>query len=96
MTLSGSTLGTVQSGSGDLLTINILKETAVNSDGFSSIFSSLPTVNQGEFTSTTTPMPPVLSITTWERGRRLRLEIDTLDTSNAAKGVKATLVVHRI
>jgi len=78
-----------------LFTFDILKEdTAPNTNTFTTIFSTKPTIDASEFTSTTAATPPVLSVTTWEKGRRLQLKIDTLDTDGLARGAKIELVTH--
>ncbi len=78
----------------DLFTIDVLKEDGVNSDSFTSIFSTLPTIDSSEFTSTTATATPVLSVTTWEKGRRLQLKIDTLDINTLGRGAKIELICH--
>jgi len=77
-----------------LFTMEILKENSVNADAFTTILSTKVTIDASEFTSTTAATAPVLSVTTWEKGRRLQLEIDTLDTNGLARGAKIQLLVH--
>ena len=77
-----------------LFTIDILKENSVNANAFTTIFSTKPTIDAAEFTSTTAATPPVLSVTTWEKGRRLQLKIDTLDTDTLGRGSKAVIITH--
>jgi len=78
----------------DLFTIDVLKETGVNSDSFTSIFSTLLTIDSSEFTSTTATATPVLSVTTWEKGRRLQLSISAVDADALSRGVKIELITH--
>jgi len=77
-----------------LWTIDILKENSVNADAFTTIFTTKPTIDASEFTSTTAATPQVLSVTTWEKGRRLQLKIDTLDSNSLARGSKVVIVTH--
>ena len=77
-----------------LFTFDILKENSVNANAFTTIFSTKPTIDASEFTSTTAAAAMVLSVTTLEKGRRLQLKIDTLDTNALGRGAKITLITH--
>lgn len=77
-----------------LFTFDILKEDSVNADTFTTIFSTKPTIDSAEFTTTTAMIPSVISVSTWEKGRRLQLTIDTVDTDGLARGAKLILVTH--
>ena len=77
-----------------LFTIDILKEDSVNANTFTTIFTTKITIDAAEFTSTTAAIAQALSVTTWEKGRRLQLKIDTLDTDNVALGAKVSLLCH--
>ena len=57
-------------------------------------FPHYHTIDATEFTSTTAATPPVISVSTWEKGRRLQLSIDTLDTGGTARGAKISLITH--
>jgi len=74
--------------------MEILKENSVNANAFTTILSTKVTIDASEFTSTTAATAPVISVSTWEKGRRLQLEIDTLDTNALARGAKIQLIVH--
>ena len=94
MAIEDAIAGLTTAGTTDTFTVDVLKEDSVNADTFTTIFSTKPTIDATEFTSTTAAAPPVLSVTTWEKGRRLQLSIDTLDTGGTARGVKIDLVTH--
>ena len=95
MTLEDIIGGLTTAGTGAaLFTMEILKENSVNADAFTTILSTKVTIDASEFTSTTAATAPVLSVTTWEKGRRLQLEIDTLDTNGLARGAKIELLTH--
>lgn len=95
MSIEDAIAGLTTAGTGAaLFTIDVLKEDSVNADTFTTIFSTLPTIDDSEFTSTTAATPPVISVSTWEKGRRLQLSIDTLDTDTLGRGAKIELVTH--
>lgn len=77
-----------------LFEMDILMEDTVNSNSFSSIFSTLITIDAGEFTSTTATTPPELSTTTWDKGKRLQLDINVVDSGQTARGAKISLLLH--
>lgn len=78
-----------------LFTIDVLKETSVNGNAFSSIFTTdLVEIDASEFTSTTAATQPNITTTTWEKGRRLQLEITILDSNTLARGAKVELITH--
>ena len=75
--------------------IDVLKENNVNDNNFTSIFTTnLVDILATQFTSTTNGTQPNITTTTWEKGRRLQLSIDTLDTGVTARGVKIELITH--
>jgi len=74
--------------------VDILKEDSVNANTFTTIFTTKPTINSGQFTSTTASAPMVLNVTTIEKGKRLQLKIDQLDTNTntLARGAKISVI----
>ena len=78
-------------GSGSPILFDILKETAVNSNSFATIFSTKPAVDAGQYVSLTSAIPPVFSDTDWQKGTRLQLSIDTLDSGTAARDRKSVV-----
>ena len=95
MAIEDAITGLTTAGTGAaLFTIDVLKEDSVNGNTFTTIFSTLPTIDASEFTSTTAATPPVISVSTWEKGRRLQLSIDTLDTDTLGRGAKIVLITH--
>ncbi len=79
-----------------LLTADIHKETALNSNVFSTIFSTKPTMDSNEFTSQTASTQPVLLNRTWEKGRRLQLILDNTDGDGLSRGLKITIRRHHL
>lgn len=77
---------------GTPITVDILKETGVNTNVFVTIFSTLPIIDINEFTSQTAT-PAVISDTTWEAQRRLQIKLTVNDSNFAATGLKGTLVI---
>lgn len=75
---------------GNIIDIDIEKETTANSNVFATIFSTLITIDPGDFTSTTSAAP-MLNTTQWESGRRLRIVLITNDANFAATGLKVTI-----
>lgn len=90
-TLSGVVLSVKNAPTGSTITVDILKETGVNTNVFATIFSTLPTIDINEFTSQTAAIPAVISDTTWEAQRRLQLVLTINDSNFAATGIKVTL-----
>lgn len=76
---------------GSTIEVDVLKETGVNTDVFATIFSTLPTIMINEFTSETAIPVPILSVSTWETGRRLQIFLTINDTNFAATGLKVTI-----
>jgi len=70
--------------------VDILKETGVNNNVFTTIFSARPTIDQFDFTSQTAT-PAVFSDTTWEIERRMQIQITINDADFNASGLKVTL-----
>lgn len=85
---------TVTGAGAALWTVDILKENSVNANAFTTILSTLITIDAAEYTSTTAATPPVISVATWEKGRRLQLKISLLDTDTLARGAKVNLLTH--
>ncbi len=77
---------------GTPITVDILKETGVNSNIFATIFSTLPIIDINEFTSQTST-PAVFSDNMWEEQRRLQIKLTSNDSNFAATGLKGTLVI---
>ncbi len=95
MTIEDAIAGLTTAGTGaTLFTIDVLKENSVNADAFTTIFTIKPTIDASEFTSTTAATAMTLNVTTWEKGRRLQLKIDTLDTNTLGRGAKIELICH--
>ena len=74
--------------------VDILKEDSVNANTFTTIFTTKPTIDASEFTSTTAATAMVLNVTTIEKGKRLQLKIDQLDTNTntLARGAKVSII----
>lgn len=96
MTIEDAIGGLTTAGTGAaLFTIDVLKETSVNGNVFSSIFTTdLVEIDASEFTSTTAATQPNITTTTWEKGRRLQLSVSILDSNSLARGAKVSLIVH--
>ena len=95
MTISDVIAGLTVAGTGAaLVTVDILLEdTAPNTNTFTTIFSTKPTIDASEFSSTTAAAAMALSVTAIPKGHRLQLKIDTIDTNNLAAGLKVTLIM---
>lgn len=95
-TLEDVIIGLKTAGTGaSLFTIDVLLEdTAPNTNTFTTIFSTKPTIDASEFTSTTSATPMVLSATAVAKGKRLQLKINTLDSNSLARGAKVSLIGH--
>ncbi len=96
MTIEAVELTVTTAGTGALLTADIHKETATNSNVFSTIFSTKPTIDSNEFTSQTASTQPVLLTNVWERGRRLQLILDSTDGNGLSRGLKITIRGHHL
>ena len=90
VTLSDVVISLKNPPTGGMITVDIRKETAVNSNVFVTIFSTLPTININDFTSQTATAA-IFSDSTWESQRRLQLVLTINDTNLAATGIKVTL-----
>jgi hypothetical protein len=75
-----------------LFTFDILKEDSVNANTFTTIFTTKPTIDASEFTTTTAATPMALSSTTIEKGRRVQLKVNTLDSNSLARGAKLSIL----
>jgi len=85
--------GLTTAGTGaSLFRVDILKEDTVNSNTFTTIFSTKPTIDASEFTTTTATTAMSLNVTTIEKGKRLQLKIDQLDTNGLARGAKISII----
>ena len=95
MTILDVIAGLTVAGTGaTLVTVDILLEdTAPNTNTFTTIFSTKPTIDASEFSSTTAAAAMALSVTAIPKGHRLQLKIDTIDTNNLAAGLKVTLIM---
>jgi len=91
-TISDVILSLKNAPTGANIVVDILKETGVNTNVFTSIFSTLPNIDVNEFTSQTAVTPPVISDSTWEAQRRLQLILNTNDSNFIASGLKVTLL----
>ncbi len=90
-TIDGVELTLTVAGTGSRLTADIHKETGINSNVFSTIFSTKPTMDSNEFTSQTASTQPVLLTNVWEKGRRLQLILDSTDGNGLSRGLKITI-----
>lgn len=78
-----------------LFSFDILYEdTAPNTNTFTTIFSTKPTIDASEFTTTTAATPYALSVTSLAKGRRVQYKINALDSNSLARGAKISLLVH--
>ena len=95
-TLEDVIIGLTTAGTGaTLFSVDVLLEdTAPNTNTFTTIFSTKPTIDASEFTSTTAATPMVLSATAIAKGKRLQLKIHALDSNSLARGVKVSLIGH--
>ena len=59
-----------------LFTFDILKENSVNANAFTTIFTTKPTIDASEFTSTTAATAMALNVTTLEKGVIIILDLD--------------------
>jgi len=91
-TISNVILSLKNAPTGSSITVDVLKETGVNTNVFATIFSTLPTIDISEFTSQTAATPPVISDTTWETQRRLQLSLSVNDSNLIASGLKVSLI----
>jgi len=76
---------------GTSITVDIRKETGVNTNVFATIFSTLPTIDINEFTSQTAAVPFVISDNFWQVERRLQIILTINDSNVAATGLKVSL-----
>jgi len=72
------------------IAVEIQKETGVNTNLFT--LSALVEIDVGDFTSTTSSNPRIITVPSWERGRRLKFILIDNDTNAAATGLKVTVV----
>ena len=89
--LSNVILSVKNAPTGSSVTVDILKETAPNSNSFGTIFSTLPVIDINEYTSQTSAIIPIFSDSTWQAQRRLQIVIDINDLNSAATGLKVSL-----
>jgi len=96
MIIEDAIMGLTTAGTGaTLFSIDVLKETGPNTNSFATIFSTLPTIDASEFTSTTAATPPVIpASTSWEKGQRLQLSISAIDSNSLGRGAKIELITH--
>lgn len=73
-----------------LVEVDILAEDSVNANTFTSIFSTRPTIDASEFTSTTAATPCALTSTptTIAKGKRVQYKIQAVDSNNLVRGIK--------
>lgn len=76
---------------GTALFIEIHKETGVNTNIFTTIVGTI-FIDVNEFTSQTAAIPPTITNSAWESGRRLQITLNLGDTNNAATGLKVTIL----
>ena len=70
----------------------LLEDTAPNTNTFTTIFTTKPTIDASEFTTTTAVTPMVLNLTAVAKGKRLQLKIETLDSDSLARGAKIAIL----
>lgn len=91
----GCVLGVKTAGTGaNLVRADILVENSVNADAFTTIFSTKPTIDASEFTSTTaaTPYAFTSNPTVIAKGKRVQYKIDQIDSNSLARGYKIGLI----
>lgn len=91
----GCVLGVKTAGTGaNLVRADVLVENSVNADAFTTIFSTKPTIDASEFTSTTAATPYVLTSnpTVIAKGKRVQYKIDQIDSNSLARGYKIGLI----
>lgn len=72
--------------------VDILKETAPNSNVFATIFSIKPKIEINEFTSQThSTVTPTFSDPLWEIERRIQIVLTINDSNEAVTGLKVSL-----
>ena len=71
--------------------VDILKEDSINSNTFTTILSTRPTIMMNEFTSDASAPPPVVSVTLWGAGLRLQFVLTINDSNFAASGLKVAI-----
>lgn len=76
---------------GNTIEVDVRKETAINSNVFSTIFTTRPTIMINEYTSATSTPIPVLSTNLWEGGLRMQIVLTINDANFAASGLKVAL-----
>lgn len=76
---------------GSTIEVDVLKETGVNTDTFATILSTRPTIMVNEYTSETALPVPVITDSTWQKGRRIIFELTINDSNFIASGIKVTL-----
>lgn len=79
-----------------LFEFDVLYETGLNTNTFSTIFSTRVQIDASEFTSVTATTPMVLSVTTLQKGRRLQLKIQAIDTNTLGRGPKLQLMGYKV
>jgi len=90
-TLKNAIISLKNAPTGTDIEVDILKETAVNTNVFATIFSTKPIIMVNEFTSQTALPVPVISVGIWETGRRLQIVLTINDSNFAATGLKVTI-----
>jgi len=80
---------------GSPVVVDILQETAQNSNVFASIFTTRPQVDVNKYTSVGGSVTPVFGVTTLNKGFRNAYKIYSTDSNNVARGIKVILVGHQ-
>lgn len=91
----GCVLGVKTAGTGaTLVEADALLEDSVNGNTFTTIFTTRPTVDASEFTSTTAATPYVFSSNpvVCAKGKRMQYKIQAVDSNNLVRGMKMQLI----
>jgi hypothetical protein len=96
MKLVDSMLTLTTAGTGvALFEIDVLMENGADSGVFATIYSTRPSTDASKFTSDNATTPPVFSVSSLIKGRRLQFKVAVLDTDLLARGVKCQLIGYR-
>ena len=80
-----------------LVEADALVESALNSDSFSTIFTTRPTIDASEFTSESAATPLVLNPAKAKltKGTRMQYKIQAVDSNNLVRGMKLSLQIAK-
>lgn len=77
---------------GSKVKVDALLETAQDSNSFSTIFTTQPTIDITKFSSVNAVIAQDLLITSWPANRRMQFIITQVDSNNSATGLKAEIL----